>query len=388
METFGEWVFAVSFVSIFRTFVNYGFDLTATRSVSVHRNDRNYISTLYSTVVLTRFIIFGLSCLALFVLGMAFNNIWNVILLAQLSMLVLVGEALFPIWLFQGMEQMSTITYLRLGYRALFVLVVILVVQGPQYVLYIPVVEAVGSLFAGLIALRISVKRYALNLGWPSIAFVRREVAEGASVFTSYVAVHFYTTINTILLGIMAGSVQVTQYSIAEKVYSAIRGMLGPVVQALFPTLSRQYEEDIGAYRRHARNIAVAFFVMLIALALAIFLVAEPIVRLIAGQTEPVAVQALQILAVAMVFAFGTLLSVLLVVQKEGKTLVRITFATMAVNLIIVFPLLHYYGVIGMAVAFLITQVFQTVVQLVANAELTRLTSRPKQGMSVIICDK
>ncbi len=375
MQTFGSWVFAVSFVAIFRTFVNYGFDMTATRAVSIHRDDKIFLSELYTTVIITRLTILVFSCLVLFGLGLMFTNIWNVILLAQLSMLVLIGEALFPIWLFQGMESMGTITQLRLGYRALFVSCVILVVREPHDVLLIPIIEGTGSLLAGLIALYLAYSRYELIFRWPRYSFFKSQIRDGASIFLSYVAVHFYTTINTVLLGIIQNNVAVAHFSIAEKVYSAIRGMLSPVVQALFPSLSRLYVADQHAFRRTARKIAIGFFITLVGLAVLTYFLADALILLIAGQPDPMSTQVLQIMAVTLIFALSTLLSSLLVIQKRGNTLMLITFSTMTVNLIIVYPLLHYYGVIGMAIAFLVTQVFQTVLQLNASVKLLSLST-------------
>lgn len=376
MNTFGDWVFAGLFVSIFRTFVNYGFDLTATRAVSVRREDRMFVSELCATVVITRLVIFVLSCLILLGLAVAFMNIWNVVLLAQLSMLVLIGEAVFPIWLYQGMENMAAITQLRLGYRALFVLLVFLLVHGPQDVLLIPIIEAIGSLVAGLIALYLAFFRYGLSLRLPSPSSIMRELKSGASVFVSILAVHFYTTINSVLLGAIQGTVAVAQYSIAEKVYSAIRGMLGPVVQALFPGLSLLHEQDFNVFRRAVRNIALGFFAALVGLAIIVFFMSEIIVLLIAGQPDPAATRTLQILSITLTLGLGSLFSPLLVVQKKDHLLVPITFSTVAVNLAIVFPLVHYYGVIGMAMALLITQLFQLVVQLIANAEVLTFRQR------------
>ena len=370
MRTFGDWVFAVSFVAIFRTFVTYGFDLTATRAVSINRNNYVFISELYTSVVTTRIMIFIAACLVLLLLASIFSNIANVLVLTLLSMFVLVGESLFPIWLFQGMERMSTITKLRLGYKALFVASVVVFVGGPEDVYLIPILESVGSLIAGLVALRLAYSRYSLKFRVPKINFLNSQVKSGASVFVSNLAVHFYTTINTILLGVIIGPIAVAQYSVAEKAYFALRGMLGPIVQALFPKLSRVYEEDIHIFQRVSRNIAIVLFVGLVGLAIITYLMADTIVQLITGQPEPESVQVLKIFALSLCFALGTLLSSLLVVQEKGNILVLVTLSTMFVNLIIVIPLIQYYGVIGMAVAFFVTQLFQLIAQLIANSNI------------------
>lgn len=370
LNTFGDWAFAGAFVAVFRTFVAYGFDLTATRAVSISREDRAFVGEVYTTVLLTRLLIFVLVCIALVMLGLAFANIQKVLALALLSMLVLVGEAFFPVWLFQGMERMSAITQLRLGYRALFVVTTMLLVRGPEDVFLIPVIEAVGSLGAGLIAMRLAYARYDLPLRWPRPSFAVQHVRDGASVFISNVAVHFYTTINTVLLGILASTIAVAQFSIAEKVYFAVRGMLGPVVQAVFPSLSRLAVNDAKAFQRAARLLSLLLFGCLVVLAGAIFLLADWIVRLIAGVPDPVAARTLQILAVALCFAMGSIFSALLVAEKKDKLLVRVTLITMVVNLIVVGPLTHYFGVAGAAFALLITQIVHVAVQVLANRSL------------------
>lgn len=377
METFGDWVFAVSFVSIFRTFVAYGFDMTATRAVSVRREDRNFVSKLYVTVVSIRLMIFVLTCLVLLGLAFAFTNIWNVLVLALLSMLVLIGEAFFPTWLFQGMENMATITQLRLGYRVLFILGVILLVRSPKDVLIIPIIEAVGSLGVGLVAMRLAQTRYDLNIRRPTTEFIKREVVAGASVFLSNVAVHFYTTINTILIGVFIGPVGVAKFSIADKIFRAIWGMLGPVVQAIFPTLSRLYAENPLRFQKTAQIISVLYFLLLIMLSAPLFLLADTVVTFVAGTHDATATRALEILAITLSVTLGTLFSALLVVREQGRKLIVVTYSTMIVNLIVIFPLLLYYGVVGAAAALLIGQLFHTSIQIFANADvlLPRLKS-------------
>ena len=370
MKTFGDWAFAVAFVSIFRTVVAYGFDMTATRDVCVSREDRAFVSELYVAIVLTRLTLFALSCLAVVGLGHAFSNVGDVLLLTLISMLILVGEVLFPIWLFQGMEQMATITRIRLGYRAAFVIAVVALVRGPDDLLLIPVLEALGSLAAGLIAMWVAFTQYRLSLRWPSSTFIKSQVLTGASVFISNIGVHFCITINTVLLGVIAGPVAVAQYSIAEKVFYAIWGMLGPVVQALFPALSRLYAQDRLAFEKATCKITILYFLAKVVLSIPVFFLADRIVTFIAGTRDPGAAQALEILAITLGFTMGSLFSPLLIIQDLGKRLVATTYSTMIVNMIVVVPLVYYYGAVGAACALLIGQLFNTYVQIVANSQV------------------
>lgn len=370
MRTFGDWVFATSFVSFFRTFVSYGFDLTATRTVAIRRDDRAFIGDLYASILVVRLAILVLSCVVLIILALAFANIENVLTLALLSMLVLVGEAFFPIWLFQGMERMPTITHLRLAYRAAFVISTILLVRGPADVYRVPLLEGAGSLASGLIAMHLGHSQYNLAYRWPSAYLVMEQVRDGWSVFVSNAAVNFYTTINTMLLGVVLGPLAVAKYGIAERVYNAIRGMVGTAVPALFPAFSRTYESDFPTFKRSARFISAIYAAVLSLLALPVILLAGWIVFVISGRHNAETALALQIFALSLPFALGSLFSSFLVAQRKNRALLFAVLLTTAANFVIIIPAIRYFGVIGAASAFLLVQLVHAMAQFVANADL------------------
>lgn len=367
MTSFGDWVFATSFAIIARTIVSYGFDLTATRSVAIRQQDRSYISKLLVSIGVIRLTLLLVCCVGVVALSAMSQRISEVLVLALVSMLVLVGEAIFPVWLFQGMEEMSSITKVRLSHKLAFVALVVLLVRSAQDVLLVPVIEATTSLAAGVAATWIACGRFRLAIVLPGIDAILAELRQGFSVCVSQLAIHFYTTINVVLLGFMMGPVAVGQYAIAEKVYSAIRGMLGPVVQALFPVLSKSYADDVGEFGRAVRGITGAFVVGLVALSVLMLVTADPIVALVAGRADSESAAALRVLAVSLCFAFGTFLSPLLIVQERRGAFARITLLTMVTNLVVVVPLIGLLGVVGAAVAFLAVQAVHSVLLVRAN---------------------
>jgi len=367
MTAFGDWVFATSFVIIARTVVSYGFDLTATRSVAVRQQDRPYVGRLVVSVGIIRLALLLVCCLSVVVLSMMFQPIEDVLILALLSMLVLVGEAIFPVWLFQGMEEMSSITKVRLSHKLAFVMLVVLLVKSAQDVLLVPVIEATTSLAAGVAATWIACGKFRLAIALPELDAILSELRQGFSVCVSQLAIHFYTTINIVLLGFLLGPIAVGQYAIAEKVYSAVRGMLGPVVQALFPVMSKSYAADASRFGPAVRSITGAFVIGLVALSVLMVATAEPVVELIAGRADVESTAALRVLAVSLCFAFGTFLSPLLIVQERRGTFARITMLTMVTNLVVVAPLIGLLGVVGAAVAFLLVQALHSALLVRAN---------------------
>lgn len=370
LGTFGTWVFAMSFVAFFRTVITYGFDLTATRQVTIRREDATFLGQLYSAVIAIRLSLLLLCNVFFILMSVMFTNIEDIMLLGMLSMLVLLGEVLFPIWLFQGMERMSFITKIKLSFKAAFVIMVMLLVKSPQDVVLIPIIESITSLMAGLVALWAATKYFGISLSIPKLQFTLEQLKDGAAVFFSNSAVHFYTTINTIALGVIAGPIAVAQFAIAEKVYSAIRGLLGPIVQAIFPALAKANAASPVIFRDSARKISIAFVALLLILAVGLFFTSDFIVHLIVGHDDPIATEVLKILSICLCFTLGSFLSSFLIVQKFDKTLLKITTVTAIFNLIIIIPLIQNFGIFGVAWGLLVVQVFHSLLQLYANRKI------------------
>ena len=57
-ELFGQLVFVTDFMYYFIVLADYGFNLTATRDVSIHRDDVDKISRIYSNLMVIKLLLF------------------------------------------------------------------------------------------------------------------------------------------------------------------------------------------------------------------------------------------------------------------------------------------------------------------------------------------
>lgn len=364
IQVFGSWLLAGATVSIARTAVGYGFDLTATRAASGNRTNASFTSQLFFAVTLSRLAILVICSATVIVASQFIHSLQPVLVLTLASMLVLVGEALFPVWLFQGRECMGTITKLRLSYRFAFVLAVIVAVRRPADVFLVPILEGIGSIATGAVACFIARSRFGLIAAAPSSGFIWRHFVESTTVFASTMAVHFYTTLNTMALGATSGSVAVAQYAIPEKIYSAIRGLLSPLIQAIYPALAAQRTQSPRQFSRSAVLLLVFCFLILASLAICVYIFAGNIISLISGHHLPLAESTLRIFAFALCFGMGSILSPLLIVQERSRTLLTCTTVTAIVGVAACVVLVPTFGVVGAAFAFLTSQVVNTLLLL------------------------
>lgn len=236
---YGLGAFALSFGSLFGTVVDYGFNLTAARAVSVNRDNRQEVSRIATQVMFTKAAIVG-PCTAIFwLLIRAVPKLRGNTLVMWMAFLAIAMASLNPIWLYQGLEELRFSSRVNLAARVAYVPALFLFVRRPadtwKYVLLQAVVPALS---AGILWLHACLR---LGVGWirPRWADVQAQLREGFSLFVSQAAVRAYTTANAFILGMFTNVTIAGYYSAAEKIVQMVLALLTPVVQAVYPRASQ-----------------------------------------------------------------------------------------------------------------------------------------------------
>jgi PST family polysaccharide transporter len=235
--TFGLISFATAFAQYFIIFTDFGFNLYGVQYVSANRDNKELRDTFFINVVLTQIFLFLIGLALLIGLIFTFDKFYEHRWVYLLSFTTVLGTVLMPTWFFQGIEQMKHITKINIATRTLAIIPIFFFVKSDDDYLLVPLFYGLGSIASGSIALYVASTLFKvnLNISKTSLSGIKQCLKDSSQFFVSRISVSLYTISNTFVLGLVLGNVAVGYYAAAEKLYSAIQSMYGPLNNSLYP---------------------------------------------------------------------------------------------------------------------------------------------------------
>ncbi|MGN6395809.1 MAG: flippase [Mucilaginibacter sp.] len=254
-DKYGVINYASAIISYFILIVNYGFDLTATRAVAQNRDDKSHIEELFSIVLWSKILLFLLTlvaflcCFAIFPL---FRDEWKLMIY---SYIVLVSWVITPNWLYQGMQDLHRIAVFDVIIKLVFTVVVLLVIRHKSDYLYQPLIAGVTQIIIGYYSFHYAMHKYGIRIIRISLKQILAVLKNERIVFFSSIVINLYTTTNTVLLGSLAGDMQVGYYTAAIRFIQIAQAVITlPLSNSFFPyvgaAFGRGKEEGIAAARK------------------------------------------------------------------------------------------------------------------------------------------
>lgn len=246
VEYYGEYIFSFSIFQYCLLLINFGFDYSATKLISINRNDTSMVSDVLTNVTLIRLIFALFASLLLLLFFIVFPNLSSNKLLYLFGFGILWGQAITPFWLFQGVEKMGYITIINLLTRIISTGLIFLFIQKPLDFYLINLFQSIGFLISGFASLFLINYYLKINYSRPSLSRMKFYLLDSWHIFLSTVSMSFYREANIIILGLTTNYVVVGQYAAIEKVIKAMQSLMEPLSKALFPFFGRKLNGSEG----------------------------------------------------------------------------------------------------------------------------------------------
>ena len=355
---YGRVAFAQGFIGYFVVLTDYGFNLSATRAVALARNDRTALSRVFSAVIFVKAafmsVYFGIMlALITYVPQLAHDR--TLYLLTFLSVL---GNVLFPVWLFQGLERMRAITTLTISARLLTSASIFFFVHSRGDYRIAAALQASSSVIAGIAALMLIPSMTQLRIRWPGISMLRTVTSDGWHVFLSTAAISLYTSSSVFVLGILSNPAVVGYFSAAQKLIRAVASLVSPLSQAVFPRVAFLAERDRTAALAFAGRLLLWQGLATLVMSVAVFIFARPLVFLVLGpRFAPSVPVVLWMAPLPLIIGLSNVFGVQIMLNfGMKKTFSRILILSALTNVLLLVPLAHWFAAQGAAISVLVTE--------------------------------
>lgn len=301
-EKFGLVFYAITCMTYFMILTDYGFELSATREIAINRHNLNTLSNIFNSVTVIKLFLLIISyfilCVTTFTIP-KFRENW---LIFHLSFFMVIGNAIYPVWFFQGLEKMKYITFLNILSKIIFLLLIFVFVKQESDYILVPLLNSLGFLISGIIGFAFAIKKFNIRLYIPRFKSLKKQFTYSNDFFLSKISVQAFSTTNTFCLGLISSNVIVAYYIAAEKLYTAIKNLVIPINSALYPFVAKN--KDIKTYKKiYTIVIILGSFITLF-----VFVFAKDIVTLFYGKELLGAYQILRLFCLSLLVTFPSII--------------------------------------------------------------------------------
>jgi len=351
VEKFGLIAFAQAFIQYFVILTDYGFNLSATREISIHRENRAKVLEIFNSVMIIKGVLtvgsFGLLCGMVFGFG-KFKVDWEVYLL---TFGTLIGQALFPVWFFQGMERMKHIAVLNITSKLVFTATIFLVIRKASHYTYVPILNSGGYILAGILGQWLAYRSFGIRPCRPSIGRLWSCFKDSTQFFLSRVSVSIYTSSNTFFLGLFTNTGTVGYYCAAEKLYLGSQGVYRPLANAIYPYMAKDKD------KRFYKNVFSLSIVLNSVFCVLLFVFSRQLTALLFGSDFEKSILVLRIFSASLLVVVPSIL-------LGYPFLAALGFARYANGSVIAGSLFHLAGLVVISQLYMDAPVVATLVVL------------------------
>jgi O-antigen/teichoic acid export membrane protein len=365
IEQFAALSFAQVFVQYFVLVTDYGFGITATRLIALTPGNIKNISEIVSNTLAVKLLLACLMAVVCVVLVCLIPALHTSIWLIAATFTGVYGNALFPAWLFQGVERMRDLALITALSRLLVLPPIFFFIHTPDDVVLAGALLNAPGLLAALMSFILLRQQKVFD--WVPVSWVRMldMLREGWHVFISNIFISLYTVVNLTLLKFLGTPEQVAFFAASDKIRFAIQGFIQPIASALFPrfaAMGRNHQSE--EFKKLNRLGWISLVGTQIVGALVVFFGADLIAKYYFGAAfEGISIylKAFAVLpvviAVATVFAQWRLLAL-----GEGVALSRVYMVAGPVHIVYAIIATSYWGWGGLLASVYLTEIMITLV--------------------------
>jgi PST family polysaccharide transporter len=359
-DNFGKISFILAVTNYFLLLTDYGFNMSATQQVAIHKDDQGTLNKVFWTTNFAKAILALTSLVTLLFLIILLDEFRKDAYLYLISFTIVLQSLFSPIWFFQGIEKTEWIIPISLLPKVVALpFIFVFVKESEDYVEALAIQCALTFLIAAVNCIWIFTNRKLIKWHKPSVSEIKIALFDGWHIFLSTATINFYTNSNIIILGIITNHQIVGYFAAADKLIKGVQALVFTIGQAAYPRINKYFSES----KEKAINFLIICLKWMgsagILASAFLFLFAGAIVRLLFGPTlyNP-SIKLVQIMSITpAIVSIGYVFGILGLLSFGLKKIYsRIYVIIGSFSLCLIIPLCYYFNMYGVAVAIVVTE--------------------------------
>ena len=282
---YGLYAYVYVLIQYLLLFNSYGFNYSASKQVAENQKNIYRLNVIYNSVITCRLLLMIGGITIILTLSPIFLETYEKKWMFFLGLGVVLGDSLNSVWLFQGMEKMRYLTILNILSKTVFTILIFLFVKKPNDLPIILGINSLGYMLSGIASMIIAKSQFHISFFMPKLRDVKFQFREGAVIFGTTVGTSLYGNANVLILNFFVGESLLGIYAAAEKIIKGLQSLTLPVVQALFPYISKNFIGQSLEYKiNKIKKIALTLFLAFLIPNIVIYLLSDWFVSLLAGE--------------------------------------------------------------------------------------------------------
>lgn len=275
---YGTLTWVDSIVQYFIMLINFGFDLYAAKYIVENKNNPKRLNEVIASIYYIKSLLF-LLCFILLI-PLSFNlQINNYLNLISLMLILGLGEVLMPIWFFQGIEKMKSVTILTFTTKLLLILLTIFFIKKSNdinlYIVFLVFTNAVWGLL-GFLKMKKEIQFEFIKISKLTLI---KYLKEGYLFFIGKVSTFIFNMGTLFIIGYFYSKGNVAGFDIAIKIVFVFIIPFEVLQQAIYPKFVR------GISKSYIKKILIYSFFFSILMAISTFIFSEKIISIFGGNT-------------------------------------------------------------------------------------------------------
>ena len=392
VENLGKVNFSNSVINYFILIAGLGINSYAIRESGKIIKEKKRME-LFASEVFSINIISAIISLVLLILTIHISDkLHNYLLLLVIQSTTIISTTFSLEWINVVYEDYSYITIRTIVFQLLtFLLTVMFVKSVDDYVMF-AIIVAIGKVGPDVMNW-VYIRNKYLKVVIKYTENTKKHIKPILIIFFTSLVISIYVSIDTTMIGYIQNDAQVGYYSVAVKIYTALKTVFSAIISVLIPRMSILIASK---NRANAKKLLAAslesFIVIILPLIAFITINSRLIIEILFGEMYSFSVLALQIISFGIIFAvFASVITncIFLPMSLEKYSLIATTTSAI-VNVLLNFPFIKKWGTYGAATTTVLSECLVFLISYVllrkSKVDFLKLIKIRYLFLSILLC--